>query len=897
MSLIYNIVISPIELVVEILFVSLFNIIGNYGFSLLGVSVLISLLTLPLYRRADAIQKESRKKQEEMAPWLNHIKRTFKGDERFMMNQAYYRISGYNPIYSLKSAVPLLLQIPFFTAAYHFLSHLASLNGVSFFIISDLGKSDALLHFGAVSINVLPVLMTLINCISASIYLKGFPLKDKLQTYAMALIFLALLYNSPAGLVVYWTCNNVFSLVKNVFYRFKNPRKIASILCAVIGTIAVIALFCSGKLNSIKKKAVVALMEIIILLPLLLSRKSKSNEFSDEAQNSSMLYAFLAGAFLSVLTGVLIPSAVIKSSPAEFVDLQNYVTPLHFLLHSASYAVGFFIFWALIIRAMLYKKAQHIFDALLFSLAGVFLINYLFFGKNMGVLSPFLAYENFGDVQETLSKKAQMINLFICFLIGSALYTAFRFKKAAAFAVAVLLISESILSAANIFKTQRLLSNMDYIKNYKSDEKAKNEQKLFSLSKNGKNVIVFMLDRAISGYIPYLFEEKSILKEQFAGFTYYPNTISHGFCTNYGTPGLFGGYEYTPAEMNKRDTELLKDKQNEALKVLPVLFSENDFDVTVCDPPYANYKWVPDLSIFDEYPKINKYITRGVIGRDELALDIDENALDHNNRNFFCYSIFRALPQFFSSVFYDSGNYLSAAPAYPFKSFTDEYAVLRKLSALTDIRGDKSNTYLSIVNSSTHNPVELQLPDYELSLNVNNAGLKTAADGKIAMENEQQIIHYHANMASLLALGKWFDFMRENGVWDNTRIIIVADHGRGLAQFDYMLMKNPKIDVEWCNPLLMVKDFGAKEFSVNGEFMTNADVPTLATRGVIENPVNPFTKKPLNNAEKTAHPQVITSSGHWDTLKNNGTVFDTSDGHWFSVHDDIFDEANWSLAE
>ena len=53
-----------------------------------------------------------------------------------------------------------------------------------------------------------------------------------------------------------------------------------------------------------------------------------------------------------------------------------------------------------------------------------------------------------------------------------------------------------------------------------------------------------------------------------------------------GTPALFGGYEYTPVEMNRRDDELMVDKQNEALKVMPVLFAQNGYQVIVCDPPY-----------------------------------------------------------------------------------------------------------------------------------------------------------------------------------------------------------------------------------------------------------------------------------------------------------------------
>ena len=48
------------------------------------------------------------------------------------------------------------------------------------------------------------------------IYGKDMPLKSMIQLYALAAVFLVLLYNSPAGLVFYWTLNNVFSLCKNI---------------------------------------------------------------------------------------------------------------------------------------------------------------------------------------------------------------------------------------------------------------------------------------------------------------------------------------------------------------------------------------------------------------------------------------------------------------------------------------------------------------------------------------------------------------------------------------------------------------------------------------------------------------------------------------------------------
>ena len=42
--------------------------------------------------------------------------------------------------------------------------------------------------------------------------------------------------------------------------------------------------------------------------------------------------------------------------------------------------------------------------------------------------------------------------------------------------------------------------------------------------------------------------------------------------------------------------------------------------------------------------------------------------------------------------------------------------------------------------------------------------------------------------------------------------------------------------------------------------------------------------------------QLVTDSANWGIKDNNGTQYDTSDGSWYSVHDDIFVEDNWKLA-
>ena len=156
----------------------------------------MNFLVLPLYRQADKMQEDERNVELSLEKWVNHIKHTFKGDKRYMIMQEYYRQNNYKPSYALRGSFSLLLEIPFFIAAYRFLSSLELLQGVSFGPIRDLGAPDGLIQLGALQINLLPILMTLINIVSGAVYTKNMPAKTKIQLYSMALIFLVFLYFS-----------------------------------------------------------------------------------------------------------------------------------------------------------------------------------------------------------------------------------------------------------------------------------------------------------------------------------------------------------------------------------------------------------------------------------------------------------------------------------------------------------------------------------------------------------------------------------------------------------------------------------------------------------------------------------------------------------------------------
>ena len=430
------------------------------------------------------------------------------------------------------------------------------------------------------------------------------------------------------------------------------------------------------------------------------------------------------------------------------------------------------------------------------------------------------------------------------------------------------------------------------------------------LSKDGNNVVVIMLDRAMGDYVPYILNEKPELKEKFDGFTYYSNTISFGGHTNMGVPALMGGYEYTPVEMNKRSDEALVDKHNESIKVMPALFTQNGYNVTVCDMPYTNYKSVFDTSVYDDYPGINTYVTKGYFSTEEMK----ESIIESNKRNFFCLGVMKSLPLFMQRTVYNGGSYNQASSPNNFiaqkrinssmatgrtKSFMDAYLVLENLETMTKIDTADSNNFLLLCNDTTHEPIILQSPKFEPQSSVDNTKYdndhkdRFTVDGKsINITNNLQMMHYQTNMAALMRLGEWFDYLKENDVYDNTKIILVADHGYYLDQNEQLI--HGDIDVNAFFPLLMVKDFGSTgEMQTNSDFMTNADVPTLAFKDTVENPVNPFTGKPINSDEKTAHDQLIITSKDYKIKENNGNTFMAAT--WAAVSNNIWDRDDWEF--
>ncbi len=515
-EIIDTILLKSLGLIFETVYMLAYKVIGNPGLSIIVLSLFMNFLVLPLYMRADAIQEEEHDLEKKLQKGVDHIKRTFTGDERMLLLQTYYRQNHYRPVYVLRSAVSLLLQIPFFIAAYRFLSGLQLLYGVSFGLISDLGQPDGMLQIAGLAVNVLPVIMTVVNLISCVIFTKGSPLKLKIQLYAMALFFLVFLYNSPAGLVFYWTLNNVFSLIKTCFYKLKNPGKVLSVILSAGGALVAISGSLLNPALTVRKAVFLWGVAALVQAPLIcrVFRGRINRKCAKEEADKKLFLS--GGIFLTTLTGILIPSAVIKSAPQDFVKITDFYNPLWFVVSSFCLAFGVFIIWTGIFYFLSKPAVKVYFDKGIWLLSGIFVTDYMFFGKNPGMLSSQLQYGRELEFAWT----EQLKNVVILTAVLLVLYAVYKYRKKAVIEILAAGILAFVgMSAVNVVNIHIAIGGLKErdLETYKAIPE-------FTLSRSGKNVIVFMLDMGMGEYIPYFFQEKPELKEKFSGFTYYANT-------------------------------------------------------------------------------------------------------------------------------------------------------------------------------------------------------------------------------------------------------------------------------------------------------------------------------------------------------------------------------------
>ncbi len=215
---------------------ALHGVIGHWGLAIVALSLCVKVLMSPLTAVADRWQADVNRIQSRLKPELDAIRQAYKGEEAHNRTLAVYREHGVSPFFTIKSLAGFLIQIPVFIAAFDMLGENFALSGQSFWWIDDLARPDAwrvlpvTLPFFGSDLNLLPFLMTALTALAAWLQqdtsLSAELLRQqRWRLYLMALLFFVLLYTFPAGMVLYWTANNFFHLVKVEFMRIWRARR------------------------------------------------------------------------------------------------------------------------------------------------------------------------------------------------------------------------------------------------------------------------------------------------------------------------------------------------------------------------------------------------------------------------------------------------------------------------------------------------------------------------------------------------------------------------------------------------------------------------------------------------------------------------------------------------
>ncbi|MDR2210642.1 MAG: YidC/Oxa1 family membrane protein insertase [Spirochaetaceae bacterium] len=828
-EVLYTLFIWPIRFVLEFLFVLFNRIFDAPGPSIIFLSVVVNTLSLPMYIIADGWQKEERELQRRMKKKLGDIRAVFKGDERQMIINTYYRQMGYSPFFVVKASVGLLLQIPFFIAAYQFLSHTNMLSGASFLFLDNLSRNDALIRlpvFG--SVNLLPFVMTVLNLASSFIYAKDLGRREIIQLFAMALVFLVLLYNSPSGLVLYWTVNNLYSLAKNAASYLKKPALALQTAISFFSLVFIVLIW-TGKANVERYGLLFSGLALgMIAAPFIWKalvaflnnpgspagpRRGKETAGLDTMPG---LY-FSAMFFLFLLLGVLSPAQVLSASLADFER------PWVFLGRTLLQGTAFLVLIPLFVRALAPGELRRPLAFLYGTLSSICGFCYFFLAKSYGRMDRNFKLD---DTERLLHAFPPWVSAAV--IAGALVFTAcFIFLRkekilqgifGAACAAALVL---GMVNLVSIGRQDAALSTLTAL------EGASDSQTVFPLSRTGTNTFVVFFDRAQGTAMTAALEKWPFLTEELEGFIFYPNTLSFGGCTVTGVPAMLGGYDYTPLAINQRKEELLVDKVNEALTLLPRLFGEAGCRVTITDPVIANMQSVPDISIFRGIKNVSARNLSGALAgrfREEFPAE-DEKPIDSFDFDIlFRYGIFRAAPPALRYGIHYKGQWWREGAYNSYGRAAAEFSSLYYLADLCGI-DEGSGTLNIFMNAVTHESGAYNSRFFPQPEPVEFSGEETGQYG-----SEENAEYMYTLMAAMTQFIKWLDFLRGEGIYDNTRIIVVSDHGGSYH--------NPSVgfgEMESHNPLLLVKEAGSRGgLSVSPELMTHADTPALAAKTLAE---------------------------------------------------------------
>ena len=198
--------------------------VGNWGWTIVITTVLIKLVLYPLSYKGMV----SMNRLKELAPKVKALQEKYKDDKQKASSHMMelYKKEGANP---MGGCLPILLQIPVFFALYRVLLNAIELKGSEWFwFIEDLTHTVSMSNLLDPYL-VLPLLMGLTMYIQQKITPNQIQDETQQKIFQfLPVIFTIFFIFFEAGLVLYWTVNNVFTVAQQYYVnRIFAKNKIA----------------------------------------------------------------------------------------------------------------------------------------------------------------------------------------------------------------------------------------------------------------------------------------------------------------------------------------------------------------------------------------------------------------------------------------------------------------------------------------------------------------------------------------------------------------------------------------------------------------------------------------------------------------------------------------------
>jgi len=180
-----------------------YNYVHSYGVAIILLTLSVRLVLLPL----TITQTRNMIQMQRIQPKMKELQEKYKNDKEKLQKElmAFYKEHNVNP---LAGCFPLLLQLPIFFALYRVLIDYPKLKEASFLWMSDLSKPDILFGW-------LPIMLILMvgTTLVTSLQTMTDP-KQRILTFTMPLLFGFIGYRLPAGVLLYWTITNLWSILQ-----------------------------------------------------------------------------------------------------------------------------------------------------------------------------------------------------------------------------------------------------------------------------------------------------------------------------------------------------------------------------------------------------------------------------------------------------------------------------------------------------------------------------------------------------------------------------------------------------------------------------------------------------------------------------------------------------------